>query len=158
MSDAYERALAARDPRGVEMIDELVRLAMEAFNRSEPQRFSEYTRRRAVEAHFRERFAQFAQSQCFALDEAFEAGRAAATAHAAISSEPSERDRNLRHDTIPPAASEARFVSPEWEGESPLSELLAGNAHDAYVCDWLRAARVGDVLDEGHGARVERVS
>ena len=37
-----------------------------------------------------------------------------------------------------------RFVSPEWEGESTLAEMLADNAHDDYVCEWLRCARVGD--------------
>ena len=52
---------------------------------------------------------------------------------------------------------EPAFTSPEWEGEALLSSMLDGNAHDEVVCEWLRGAKVGDVFDEYHGARVTRV-
>lgn len=52
---------------------------------------------------------------------------------------------------------EPAFTSPEWEGEALLSSMLEGNAHDECVCEWLRAAKVGDVFDEYHSARVTRV-
>lgn len=39
-----------------------------------------------------------------------------------------------------------------------LAEMLRDNDEDAHVCDWLRGAQVGDVFDEYHSARVERVS
>lgn len=40
---------------------------------------------------------------------------------------------------------------------SRYMEILEANGEDATVCVWLRDARVGDVLDEGHGLRVERM-
>jgi hypothetical protein len=40
---------------------------------------------------------------------------------------------------------------------STLEEMLEANAEDSEVCDWLRAAAVGDVLDTFQGEPVERV-
>ncbi len=56
-----------------------------------------------------------------------------------------------------PSNGEPAFTSPEWEGEALLSDMLTGNAHDEAVCEWLHGAKVGDVFDEYHGARVTRV-
>ncbi len=41
---------------------------------------------------------------------------------------------------------------------STLAEMLAANAEDEHVCEWLRAARPGDVFDEFHGEYVECVA
>jgi len=40
---------------------------------------------------------------------------------------------------------------------SRYMEIVEANGEDTSVCTWLRDARVGDVLDEGHGLRVERI-
>lgn len=39
-----------------------------------------------------------------------------------------------------------------------LREMQIANLGDTYVCEWCESAEVGDVLDEMHSARVERVS
>ena len=41
--------------------------------------------------------------------------------------------------------------------EASLIEMEAANSADEYVCDWLRDALVGAVLDDGHGLRIKRI-
>lgn len=115
--EEYQRALDARDPRGVEMIEELVRLAMEAI--------TTHDTKPTLRESLRERFAQFAQAQCFALDEAERRGaerlmHVREVLHGAPMDtrnalpdvcddiEPAlgdvVHDRNFRHDSLPPEA------------------------------------------------------
>jgi hypothetical protein len=61
--EQFQALLDQRDPRGIEMINDLVRLAFEARNRTGTASDSVF------EHHLRERFSQFAQAQCLALDE-----------------------------------------------------------------------------------------
>ena len=39
-----------------------------------------------------------------------------------------------------------------------LAEMLDANAEDDVTCDWLRAAKPGDVFDDMHAERIECIA
>lgn len=125
-NDDYQRALDARDPRGVEMVEQLVTLARQALDVACDGKGVTF------EAACRERFAQFAQSQCFALDEAHDAGRTAAYAHVEMQRVPVANDVEVDEPALGAAPPEP----------APHFELYALGICSASVCSNLPIERV----------------
>lgn len=98
------------------------------------------------------------------LPKAARAAKRLAADHSIRRSVPPAFIPSAEPDEIEPSVGDVVTVEPRFRtSEDPtrlysLDEMLAANDETVRICDWLRAARIGDRLVEMHGARVERVS
>ncbi len=146
-----------------EFHEHLIKLSLEAFDRATVD--DDDDQRAAFERHARERMAQAAS--VYAIDVALGAEKSAEPAFLPSEAPPAPKQtfvEAVRTSGMTEAQQAGLLAYGPFftvEGSDrrwTLAEMESANEGDGHVIGWLTAAKVGDVLDTMHGARVERVS